>query len=129
MKQQADKGRTERSFEIGDWVLLKLQPHRKVTVRMGNQKKFSPKYYGPFKVIAKHRGEVPSGQHIEVNVCDENGLLAAQPLALLDRKMVKQRNAVSVYRLIQWTNGSVEDATWEPLDKLSKDYPEFDLNS
>nr|GEV10067.1 hypothetical protein [Tanacetum cinerariifolium] len=73
------------------------------------------------------RGEIPSGQHIEILVSDQNGRLAAQPLALLDRKMVKKRNAV--YGLVQWTNGSVDDATWEPLDKLSKDYPEFDSNS
>ncbi|GJX38273.1 retrotransposable element Tf2 [Tanacetum coccineum] len=53
MKQQANKGRSERNFEVGDWVLLKLQPHRQVTMRMGKQHKFSPKYYGPFKVIAK----------------------------------------------------------------------------
>ncbi|GJZ08751.1 retrotransposable element Tf2 [Tanacetum coccineum] len=44
-------------------------------------------------------------------------------------KMVKKRNAVAVYRLVQWTNGSVEDATSETLEKLSKDYPELDLNS
>ncbi|GJU24350.1 retrotransposable element Tf2 [Tanacetum coccineum] len=53
MKQQADKGRSERQFGIGDWVLLKLQPHRQVTVRMGTQHKFSPKYYGPFKDISR----------------------------------------------------------------------------
>jgi hypothetical protein len=27
MKFQADKGRTERSFEVGEWVFLKLQPY------------------------------------------------------------------------------------------------------
>ncbi|GJU12840.1 hypothetical protein Tco_1135236, partial [Tanacetum coccineum] len=32
----------------------------------------------------------------------------------------KKRNAVAVYRLVQWTNGSVEDATSETLEKLSK---------
>ncbi|GJZ54431.1 putative mitochondrial protein, partial [Tanacetum coccineum] len=53
MKQQADKGRSKRSFEIGDCVLFKLQPHRHVTVRMGKQHKFSPKYYGPFKITTK----------------------------------------------------------------------------
>nr|GEU35335.1 hypothetical protein [Tanacetum cinerariifolium] len=121
MKQQTDQGRSKRSFEIGDWVLLKLKSQKQVTVRMGKQHKFSPKYYGPFRVMAKvgqvayqlelnsqvqihivfhvsqlkqHRGKVPNGQHIEVPVCDQSGLLATQPLALLDRKMVKKRNAV-----------------------------------
>ena len=28
MKQQADQHRSERSFEVGDWVLLKLQPYK-----------------------------------------------------------------------------------------------------
>lgn len=28
MNQNADKGRTERSLELGDWVYLKLQPFR-----------------------------------------------------------------------------------------------------
>ncbi|GJY75755.1 putative mitochondrial protein [Tanacetum coccineum] len=45
------------------------------------------------------------------------------------RKIVKKNNTVEVYDLIQWTNGSIEDATWGPLEKLTKDYPDFDLNS
>ncbi|GJU12239.1 retrotransposable element Tf2 [Tanacetum coccineum] len=41
MKQQADKSRSEREFEVGDMVFLKLQPHRQVTIRVGKQNKFS----------------------------------------------------------------------------------------
>ncbi|GKA24847.1 transposon ty3-I gag-pol polyprotein [Tanacetum coccineum] len=133
MKQQADRGRSERNFKAGDWVLLKLQPHRQVTVRMGKQHKFSPEYYGPFKVISKvgqvayqlelnsqaqiqnvfhvsqlkgYKGEVSSGQLIDIPLCDQNGMLAAQPLTILDRKMVKKKNVVAVYGLVQWTNGN-----------------------
>ncbi|GKA54713.1 reverse transcriptase [Tanacetum coccineum] len=42
----------------------------------------------------------------------------SQPLTILDRRIMKKRNAVAIYGLVQWTNGSKEDATWEPLDKL-----------
>jgi hypothetical protein len=28
MKQQADQHRSERSFEVGDWVFLRLQPYK-----------------------------------------------------------------------------------------------------
>nr|GEW75704.1 putative nucleotidyltransferase, ribonuclease H [Tanacetum cinerariifolium]GEX42191.1 putative nucleotidyltransferase, ribonuclease H [Tanacetum cinerariifolium] len=136
MKQQADKGRTERSFEVGYWVLLKLQPYTHVTVRVGKQNMFSPKFFGPFKVIAnigqvayqleldsqaqihdvfhvsqlkKHGGDIPTDQHVTLPQCDQTGLLAAQLLALLDKK-IKKKNAVAVYGLIQWTNGSMKDA-------------------
>ena len=132
MKQQADKNRTERSFEQNDWVLLKLQPHRQVTIRQGKQNKFSPKYYGPFKVIEKvgevayklslpaesqihnvfHvsqlkkcRGIVQDDQPVVLPHCDGSGMLVIPPIAVLDRKMVKKNNVVAVYGLIQWTNG------------------------
>ncbi|GKC35189.1 putative nucleotidyltransferase, ribonuclease H [Tanacetum coccineum] len=156
MKQQADKGRSERQFKEGDWVLMKLKPHRQVTMRVDKQHKLSPKYYGPFKVFSKvgqvayklelnsqaqihnvfhvsqlkgYMGEAPNGHQIEIPMCDQNGMIATQPLAILDKKMVKKKNVVAVYGLIQWINGTKEDATWEPLDQLIKDYPAFNLNS
>nr|GEW94750.1 putative nucleotidyltransferase, ribonuclease H [Tanacetum cinerariifolium] len=124
MKQHADKCRSERQFDIRDWVLLKLQPHRQVTVRMGKQHKFSPKYYGPFKVISKvgqlayqlelnsqaqihnvfhvsqlkgYKGELPRGHLIDIPLCDQDGKLAAQPLKILDRKIVKKKNVVAIW--------------------------------
>ena len=33
MKQQADQHRSERSFEIGDWVFLRLQPYKHMSLK------------------------------------------------------------------------------------------------
>ena len=35
MKQMADKHKSERSFQIGDMVFLKLQPYRQTSVSQG----------------------------------------------------------------------------------------------
>lgn len=53
MKAQADKNRTERTFETGDMVYLKLQPHIQSSVAYRGNHKLSFKFYGPFKIIQK----------------------------------------------------------------------------
>lgn len=53
MKITADKGRMEKSFEIGDWVSLKLQPHHQQTFSLRTNLKLSHKFFGPFKVLEK----------------------------------------------------------------------------
>ena len=33
MKQQADQHRSERSFDVGDWVFLRLQPYKQISLK------------------------------------------------------------------------------------------------
>ncbi|GJS97870.1 retrotransposable element Tf2 [Tanacetum coccineum] len=156
MKSHADKGRTDKKFDCGDWVFLKLQPHRQVSLKQGKQNKLSPKLFGPFKVIQRigemaYKLEVPSNSQIH-NVfhvsklkkcrhpspdqacgnlppCNQSGVFLVKPVAILDRRMAKKGNGIEVYVLVQWTNGTTKDATWESITNLQFKFPNFDCTT
>lgn len=53
MKFFTNKQRSERSFEVGKWVLLKMQPYQKLSVRGNTPYKLASRYYGPYLIVAK----------------------------------------------------------------------------
>lgn len=55
MKQNADKHRSKRNFEVGYWVYLRLQPYRQNTIAVRKSQKLSVRYYGPFLLLQKGR--------------------------------------------------------------------------
>ena len=152
MKVQADKHRSEREFVVGEWVYLKLQPHRQVSMRKNKFSKLNPKYYGPFQVQDKvgavaYRLALPlgaqihnvfhvsqlkkcTGQNLQAGAlpqCDDVGVIQVKPVAILERRIGKVGNAASVFGLVQWTNSTPEDATWELLEDLQKRFPDFNV--
>lgn len=155
MKVVADASRTDREFEVGQWVLLKLQPHRQVIVRTGKYNKLNPKYYGPFQIIQrigkvayklelpltsqihpvfhisqlkKYKGPTPNTTSVLPQLNSE-GELESVPVEILDRRLGKVGSSAQVFVLVKWSNGTMEDATWELHNDLIKRFPEFDINA
>lgn len=69
MKQIADQHRTERTFAIGDFVYVKLQPYRQHSVVLRGNQKLAPKYYGPYKIVDKcgevaYKLALPAGSQV-----------------------------------------------------------------
>lgn len=53
MKVQSDKKRTERVFEVGDWVYLRLVPYQYMSLSSHSVHKLQPRFYGPFEILSK----------------------------------------------------------------------------
>ncbi|GAB2269904.1 hypothetical protein Dimus_038810 [Dionaea muscipula] len=52
MRQIYDRKHMDRSFAIGNWVLLRLQPYRQLSLAARRNQKLAPRFYGPFQVLA-----------------------------------------------------------------------------
>ncbi|KAL5759632.1 hypothetical protein ACOSQ2_018470 [Xanthoceras sorbifolium] len=152
MKTYADRKRTEREFNTGDHVYLKLQPYRQTTLVVRRNLKLVPRYFGPYQITERvgkvaYRLLLPPGSQIhpvfhvsqlkakigsrftsnpQLPHTGPNGQILAQPVAVLERKMVKKHNKAVVQYLIQWSTTSPEDATWEDAEMIHKSFPSFD---
>ena len=154
MKAQADKHRSEKVLSIGDWVFVKLQPYQQQSVAQCINQKLAAKYFGPFEIIARigavaYKLQLPPFSRIHpvfrvsqlkkqigprpaqstLPDIDEHGLLAAEPVAVLDRKLGRKGNSAVVYVLIHWSHSPKEDATWELYSDIEKRFPHFNLEA
>ncbi|XP_076911903.1 uncharacterized protein LOC143570023 [Bidens hawaiensis] len=139
MKQLADSKRTEREFTIGQWVYLKLQSYRQISLK---DKKLSPKYFGPFLIIEKigkvaYKLDLPAeaqllklarGDHSTIFPLPAQPRFMFYPTAIVERKMVKRGNRVSIDVLVRWKDLPVTEATWESVEAMKARFPDFNFD-
>jgi hypothetical protein len=155
-KSYVNKRRRELSFEIGDFVYLKVSPMRG-THRFMVKGKLAPRYVGPLKVI-DHKGEVAYQLELPPQLLDVHNLFHVSqlkkclwvpeeqlPMEELDlgrdltynERLVKILDTAErvihnkVIRMckVQWNHHTEDEATWEHEEELRADYPDLFLST
>jgi hypothetical protein len=149
IKNQADKRRTDREFQVGEQVLLKLQPYVQSTVVSRPCPKLALKFFGPYKVLARigkaaYKVELPEGAQIH-NTFHVSQLKPftpdytpvykdlpqvvdlehqeLQPERVLQRRLVKKGNNAVPQWLIKWNHLPEDSATWEDANVVQRRFP------
>ncbi|KAK1424318.1 hypothetical protein QVD17_19645 [Tagetes erecta] len=149
-KSYMDKRRRPIEFQVGDFVMLKVSPWKGV-IRFRKRGKLSPRFIGPFKIIARvgqvaYRLELSdelSGIHNTFHVSylrkcltDETAYVpldeieidsklnyVARPITILDRKVKNLINKYVVQVKVKWEHRKGSDTTWESKEEMMKYYP------
>jgi hypothetical protein len=151
-RSYADTRRRELSFEVGDFVYLKVSPIRGVR-RFGVKGKLAPRYIGSYQILAR-RGEVAyqlsllenlSVMHDVFHVSQlkkclrvpeeqlpMEGLEVQEDLTYIEKPTqiietadrVTRRKTIRMCK-VRWGHHSEEEATWEREDDLMAKYPEL----
>ncbi|MCH80790.1 hypothetical protein A2U01_0001564 [Trifolium medium] len=125
----ADKKRREVKFEVGDWVFLKLRPHRQQSVVQRIHQKLAPRFFGPYQIIKKMGAVGNYSTTIELPAsleADNGDVIPAKCLSLRDKFEAGKHTREW---LVQWEGMDVGDATWEEELLLKSQFPDLHLEN
>ena len=150
MKLSADKRRSDKEYQVGELVLLKLQPYAQSSLVNRPYPKLSFKYFGPYKVTerigqAAYRLDLPENSQIhpvfhvsqlkpflpnytpvfsELPKVAELDIQDLLPEAILGRRLVKKGGKAVPQALVKWSKLPAQMATWEDWYVLKERFPE-----
>jgi hypothetical protein len=146
MKRQADEHRSERQFQMGDLVFVKIQPYIQSSLAQRTNQKLSFKFFGPYRVLARvgtvaYRLELPVsssvhpifhvsqlkksvGAHHSVTAhLPSEAVLWSVPEKILRTRTIFKGTHSITQGLIKWSNLSSSLSTWEDLEFLKQQFP------
>jgi hypothetical protein len=146
MKLQADKHRSDRSFAVGDWAFLRLQPYVQSSLAPRSHHKLCFKFFGPYEIIEKinavaYKLKLPEGSSIHpvFHVSLLKPVSAAVPAVsntlpdfddslqvpekILQRRIHHHGARAVPQLLVKWTNMEESLATWEDEVALHQRFP------
>jgi len=95
MKQQPYLRRSEREFEVGDWVFIKIQPYKQLSLKKQGKNKLAPKFYGLYH-INKKISQVAYGLDLPNN----NRIHNVFNVSCLKRVLGKQQKAQTILLML-----------------------------
>ncbi|XP_054791233.1 uncharacterized protein LOC129296671 [Prosopis cineraria] len=148
MKEQANKHRRDVQFNVGDFVYVKLRPYRLKTLAKRVNEKLSPRFYGPFKVLAKvgnvaYKLELPPTARIHpifhvsqlkqfvpsmvVNPTIPPSLSSELELQMQPKDIRRVRRLMNGQQevLVKWHDLPEFKNSWEGADLIRKKFPAF----
>lgn len=153
MVQQANLHRNDMVFEVGQWVYLKLQPYRQVSIHRRTSHKLSKRFYGPFRILKRigpvaYELELPVTARIHpvfhismLKLCKGHPStqvsplpdpttfppLNATPIAILAYHAATDSPRQIEEILVHLDGSSAAEATWEALQAFQQKFPHFNL--
>jgi hypothetical protein len=151
-KSYADHRRRELSFEVGDFVYLKVSPMRGLR-RFKVRGKLAPRFIGLFKILEK-RGEVAYQLELPPQLSDVHDVFHVSqlkkclrvpeeqipmedldakedlsyqehPVRILETSKRVTRNKKIKMCKVHWSHHIEDEATWEREEELKAEFPSF----
>lgn len=150
MRNQANKHRREVEYEVGDMVFLKIQPYKLKKLTKKVNQKLSPRFYGPYEILQKlgaiaYKLKLPEDTrvhpifHVSLLKKAVAPNVEPQPLPscmneewhlepVPEEVRETRRNESGEFKvLIKWKQLPEFENSWELVEKMKQEFPEFIL--
>jgi hypothetical protein len=148
MKEHHNKQQRAKSFDIDEWIWLRLQHHAATGITPLKLSKLSPRYFGPYKIIEKigdvayrlqlsEKARIRNVFHVvllkkfqgtpPVSIVPLPPLQHGRDLSAPAMVMKARLNHGTWEVLFSWLDRPPTESTWEKLDAFKKAYPDVQL--